>query len=412
MKIEHKINRLISNVPFLKKSVKRTYQILNYLSSDRKKMDGNIFNLTPEVDDGFEYFFGYYDKTPWNFDDTQVLCLRVKSTTKELDSNEDAEIILIDTENENNFTVIGKTNAWNIQQGCMLQWRGPNYKQEILFNDFRNNSLCTVIYNLESKEEKVLKKPSYSISSKGDFSITLDFERLHHFRPGYGYKTNNVTIFENYGGCIWKVDYLNNEVTELMDFEKLISFQPKVSMENSIHKVNHIMLNPSNDRFMFLHRWINKGKKYTRLLTFNLITSELKIINDDDMISHCCWKNENTIMGFMNKKYCGEGYYLINEESMKVERLISKVNVDGHPSYSPKKNNQFITDTYPNRQRKSSIYLIDENQNVKTVAQVFAPFKYDNEFRCDLHPRWNRNGTKIAFDSVHHGKRGLYYIKL
>lgn len=411
MTIENRLNRWISNFPFLKKSVKRTYQIINYLSSDKQKIQGEIFCLTPEIDDGFEYFFGYYDKTPWNFDDTLVLCLKVKSTTKELDSNEDAEIILIDTKNSNDFTTISKTNAWNVQQGCMLQWIGPEYKKEILFNDYRNNSLCTVIYNIENKEEKVFERPSYSVSSNGDFGITLDFERLHYFRPGYGYKTSRTRKFTNDEGCIWKVNYSNNEITELMDFETLISFYPKESMKDAIHKINHIMLNPLNDRFMFLHRWINNGKKYTRLLTFNLITSELKIINDDDMISHCCWKNENTIMGFMNNKNFGEGYYSIDEETLKIDRLISEIGVDGHPSYSPQKG-QFITDTYPNRQRKASIYLVDKNQNIKTIARVFAPFKYDNEFRCDLHPRWNRAGTKVAFDSVHCGKRGLYYIKL
>ena len=50
--------------------------------------------------------------------------------------------------------------------------------------------------------------------------------------------------------------------------------------------------------------------------------------------------------------------------------------------------------------------------DVKVIARVFAPFKYDNDTRCDLHPRWNHVGDKICFDSVFEGHRGLYVVGL
>ena len=31
---------------------------------------------------------------------------------------------------------------------------------------------------------------------------------------------------------------------------------------------------------------------------------------------------------------------------------------------------------------------------------------------CDLHPRWNHWGTKVAFDSIHEGTRQLYIYAL
>ena len=70
-----------------------------------------------------------------------------------------------------------------------------------------------------------------------------------------------------------------------------------------------------------------------------------------------------------------------------------------------------VTDTYPNRSRVASVYVIGKG-NIETVARVFAPFKYDNDLRCDLHPRWNRAGDKVCFDSVFEGRRGIYYVKL
>lgn len=83
---------------------------------------------------------------------------------------------------------------------------------------------------------------------------------------------------------------------------------------------------------------------------------------------------------------------------------------DGHPSYSPD-GCKVVTDTYPNRSRVASVYYVEDN-NVKTLAKVFAPFRYDNDVRCDLHPRWNRKGNKICIDSVFEKKRNLYIINL
>ena len=42
-----------------------------------------------------------------------------------------------------------------------------------------------------------------------------------------------------------------------------------------------------------------------------------------------------------------------------------------------------------------------------------AYVSWDNSpFRVDLHPRWNWQGNKACFDSVHEGFRGIYVIKL
>ena len=39
-----------------------------------------------------------------------------------------------------------------------------------------------------------------------------------------------------------------------------------------------------------------------------------------------------------------------------------------------------------------------------------SPPELSGEIRCDLHPRWNRDGTKVCFDSAHEGARQLYVM--
>lgn len=91
----------------------------------------------------------------------------------------------------------------------------------------------------------------------------------------------------------------------------------------------------------------------------------------------------------------------------------SQLSNDGHPSYS-RDGKWIVTDTYPDRARVAEIKLMDgtdERKNkIRVIARVFAPFRYDNDTRCDLHPRWNHTGNKICFDSVFEGHRGLYIV--
>ncbi len=408
-KIESSVNTALMKFPVIKKIIKRTYQVSMYTISPKIKSDGEIIRITPQ--DEYEYFFGYYDKSPWDASNRYMLCLRVKDTTNSVAPKEPAEIILIDTHNNNSYEVIAKTNTWNVQQGCMLQWLGSDYSERIIFNDFRDGGYCSVILNLKNKEEKVLDMPVYSVSNDGKFALTLDFSRLHRLRKGYGY-SNLVELTANEKvpdkPCIWHINIETNETKSVVKYTDFANFENRPEMDGAEHKINHIMLNPSGDRFMVLHRWLNGMQKYTRLVTANIDGSGLFNLSDDNMTSHCYWKSDIEVLAYAHKKNTGNGYYLMKDKTKEYIHMWPALISDGHPSYSPD-GSLVVTDTYPNRSRIASVYVI-KNGNIKTAAKVFAPFKYDNDLRSDLHPRWNRSGDKICFDSVFEGKRGLYVV--
>ena len=100
----------------------------------------------------------------------------------------------------------------------------------------------------------------------------------------------------------------------------------------------------------------------------------------------------------------------MRDKTNKYKKMWPELTMDGHPSYSPDRK-IVVTDTYPDRTRMATIYIIVHDK-VNRLGRVFAPFKYDNDVRCDLHPRWNRKGNRICFDSVFEGKRGLYVIDI
>ena len=78
-------------------------------------------------------------------------------------------------------------------------------------------------------------------------------------------------------------------------------------MEGAEHKVNHLMISPNGKRFMVLHRWFKNGEKYTRLVTCNMDGTEMYNLSDDNFVSHCCWKNNEEILSYLNKKESGKG---------------------------------------------------------------------------------------------------------
>ncbi len=419
MSIEQKINYQLNKYPGIKKFVKKGYQLVMYAISPKIKSEGKIFCISPN--DNQEYFLGYYDKSPWDVSGRFILCMRARDTWSEPDPTDSLEIVLIDTQDGNSFRNLAYTHTWNVQQGCMAQWLGPTFDKNIIYNDIREGRYCSVILDVFSKEEKVLSQPVYTVSTDGKTALSLDFARLHNLRPGYGYaalpeKTKEVALPDE--TCIWRVDIETGEVTELLKYTDFAKLEPRPEMleEGSIHKVNHLMLSPNGKRFMVLYRWYCGQRKYTRLITCDIDGTNMYLLSDDDMVSHCYWKDNEHIIAFENKHGEGTGYYLMKDKSQEYTHLWPELNGDGHPSYCPTDNNLVVFDTYPDRARIQEVKIAKdtdiEGKEIKVLAKVFAPFKYDNDTRCDLHPRWSRDGKKICFDACFEGHRGLYVVEL
>ncbi len=413
VEIEQTGKRILEQYPVIKRSAKRVYQLASVATSNEKfKSEGDIVRVSP--DDGYEYFYGYYDKSPWDASDRYMICLKVKQAYKSVAPKEPGIVGVIDTQNDNKFKKIGVTHSWNVQQGCMAQWMGPDFRSRIIYNDFRDGHYCAVIYDFQKKkEEKVLPMAAYDVAKDGSFILTLDFSRLHRMRPGYGYSnlpdTSKGELCPD-KTCIWKVDIATGQVTNIFKYTDFAAFEPDESMAGAEHKVNHLMISPNCKRFMVLHRWFQKGRKHTRLVTVNIDKTEMYNLSDDVFVSHCYWKNDNEILSFLRKKETGDHYYLMKDKTQEYQMYWPELNTDGHCSYSPD-GKYIITDTYPNRKRLASVYLCTEEDNrSRRISRVFSPFRYDNDCRCDLHPRWNRVGNKVCIDSVHEGKRGLYVI--
>ncbi|MFW6016529.1 MAG: hypothetical protein ACOCRK_08825 [bacterium] len=416
MDLENFISNLLRKYPKLREKIKLTYQFIFYnlsklnLSKNKSLFRNKIRRITS---DNKEHYFGYYDKSPWNKRGDKLLTLQIPFSDKHPNGDYPAEVAYINLK-DNTYNKIDQTKTWNLQQGSMLQWLGPDFNKKIIYNDFINNKYVSIIYNLENKNKTIMDKPVYSVDQSGKFALSLNFSRLHRLRPGYGY-SNLVddTKGESHPKTdgIYFVDLKNNESKLIISLDQIVKINHTQTMQNSEHRFNHLDISPDGTRFSFIHRWEHNNVTQSRFYTADINGNNIYCLADEEMVSHSCWKNNKQILVWARKDN-KDRYYLFKDQSEKSEIIgEDELNSDGHPSYSPDKR-YILTDTYPDRTRHRTLIIYDTKENKRyDIARLFAPFKYHGEVRCDLHPRWSRDGKSICFDSVHEGKRQLYIVE-
>jgi hypothetical protein len=367
------------------------------------------------VNDDIESFFGYYDKSPISYNGKYILYHSSVRNTKNKPNPAFPIEVVVQNNTTNEMVLRVPSSAYNWQQGCRTQWLT---NELFIFNDFdmlRKKYISRVWSVSSLKEKKVFDYPVQD-SYHTDYFLSLNYQRLLALRPDYGYPNlpplskNLLKTIDNDG--IWKIDYATGYEKLLISLSVICAFERNQNMDLAIHKVNHIMISPSGEQFLFLHRYYKNNIKHDRLLLADSITGELKLLNEG-MVSHCFWLNDRVILGYMQGLNKKSAYWFIDIETGKFSSVVHKKldnYCDGHPHVY---GDWFITDTYPDKARMQHLILVNwKTGNVKELGEYFHGFKYSGEARCDLHPRFSSDGKSIFFDSVFSGKRHLYKLDI
>lgn len=411
---ERKIAFILTKFPGLKTSIKKYYQKINYL---RYKESFNFvckYNIRRVGIQGKESYFGYYDKSPINSSNQYVIFQSTNIDTKNMpDAKVAVDIVLYDLPNDK-YEVAGQSHTYNWQQGTKLMWV-DEYK--FIYNDFdkNTNQYISKIYDIKSKEAKVINYPIYDCF-EDQFAISLNFERLNISRADYSYNNLGLKIDweDNRNDGLFYIDINSNSSKLIIAIEDIIKLNYKETMKCAKHKFNHVMISPDGTKIMFMHRWfLSDGRRYDTLYVSNVNGTDIKIVSDDDMVSHCFWYDDTQIFAYLRDKTIGDKYYMIDVNSSKKEPigegLIDKFG-DGHPHVN---GTNIIFDTYPDKARMKSLYKYDyTNKKLEKLGEFLESFDFYDETRCDLHPRFSFDGKKVFFDSVHEGSRGLYMMEV
>lgn len=362
------------------------------------------------------HWFGYYDKDQFDSTNRYLLGMRPPFEGKTPGPEDELELGLIDLENGDTWTTIGATKAWNWQQGCMLQWIPGS--DEVIYNDRRDGDFVSVIYNPKSQEERVLPFPIYALSPNGKEAVTLNFARLAFTRPGYGYTGVPYTKLDANVPEDEGVFLLNLETGErklLHSMKQIAAVHHRPGMDGGLNWVNHLLFNTDGTRFIFLHRWREspdlKAPWKTRMFTLGVDGTEPRVISDNDMVSHFIWKDPVHILAWSREIETGNKFHLYDPPN-KTFSVIGEgvLTRDGHCTYSPD-GEWILDDTYPDKERMQNLMLYrPADGKLVKLGRFYLDQEWRGEFRCDLHPRWSRDGNSVVIDSMHTGKRQMYLL--
>jgi len=362
------------------------------------------------------HFFGYYDKTPWDISGRYLLAGQVDFMDRSPAGGEPLTIGLVDLQDDCRFSPIARTTAWHWQVGCHVQWLGSDPGRRIIYNDQRAGRLVSVVRDVFDGSERVLPMPIMAVNRQGTMAITVDMHRLHACRPGYGMPGGGDYALDQLAPAdqgIYTIDLASGECKRIINLAQLAAWQPVEDMEGARHWCNHLVFNPSGTRFSFLHRYKGPrtGNWVTRFFTANVNGSDLFLLNPEKMTSHYDWRNDGEILAWARHDGV-DAYWLFTDKNREVRRIGETCfREDGHCNFSPD-GRWMLTDTYPDRndqKRTLILYRWSDGPRID-IGRFYSPNPADIERRCDLHPRWSRDGRQVCIDSVHEGSRQMYVI--
>jgi hypothetical protein len=298
----------------------------------------------------------------------------------------------------------------------MLQWMPGEAERRVIYNTRREGRFVAVVRDAFGDTERILPRPVYGMSPDGRWALSVNFARLATMRPGYGYDgLEDPWAGHRHPGQdgVWRMDLRTEDCRLILSLEQAAGLRPRQGMAQAAHWFNHVQISPEGSRFAVLHRWRQAGEGgwETRMLAAEPDGSDLRIVADAGKVSHYDWRDEGSILAWCRQPDVGERYFLLDLAG-GAGRVVGDgvLDRDGHCSWSPDRR-WILTDTYPDADHMRTLILYDPAERRRVdVGRFYAPPELDGPVRCDLHPRWSRDGQRVCIDSAHEGTRQMYAL--
>ncbi len=369
------------------------------------------------------HFFGYYGIPPWDATGRYLACFESDFSDRLVQPGDVATIGLVDLTTDK-FKQVTTTRAWNFQQSSLLHWLGTAPDRKVIYNDLVEDTFTAVILDMFTGEKRFLPRPIAAVAHDGRTAASISFARLRSTRPGYGYagKTDpwkDDSHPEQDG--LYVMDTTTGTVKQIVSIEQVFQLVPVTAdYQNAPIWFNHVLFSRDDKRLFFLARYHPKdAPRYTAALTVNLDGTDLRCVLPYEWgASHFDWRDGKSMVvtsQFQAKKNDWKHVFLADGASIAsyIAYAPRKLKGDGHCHFSYD-GEWMVTDTYPRgKQRMQTLYLMNtKTQQTEPLVSFHEPKQFRGEWRCDLHPRWSRDGKHICVDSTHTGTRQVYIVDL
>lgn len=352
--------------------------------------------------------FWFYDEFQFDKADRYLLAMKVYFQNREVQPTDKGDIGYFDLKNNNKWTKIGETTAWNWQQGCRLQWR-PN-SDDIVWNDRSDDGthfICRV-YNFKTGERRTLPREIYDISSDGKKALVHSFARMKHAGTSYAGISDPYSALKYTDKLgIEKMDMETGEVEFLVGLEQMA----KIAYPNGYKGKTNLYFfregwNPSATRFITFLRNMDSPDRHVSGWSISADGKDIRYFYNNP--SHHVWVDDKTILE-------GRYFALINDDgSGEIQTPLKELNANIDPTILPEPYSDWILgDTYVLNGVQHLFIYHKPSKLFVPLARLKATEADDGIFRVDLHARSSRDGRTVSIDATHEGLgRQLYLVDI
>lgn len=382
------------------------------VAHDRCSVPPTLPEVIPLTQGPRFHWFSYYDKFQFDPSDRFVLGMALDFENRAITADDVVELGMVDLDADNEWITLGESNAFNWQQGCMLQWL-PGSSSEVIYNDRElepEPHYVARVLDVETEEIRTLSRPIFTVSPDGATGLGIDFERYDDMISGYGYPgiadpQANVEAPDDLG--IYAIDTATGSSELIVSYAETAAFPSDVVGKHHFYAVR---ANPSGTRFVFYDRVIPTGGGYphTRVFMADMDGSDLSLADDAGDASHIDWLDDERVVLF---SFRYDGYATIQDGIGHVGNVLDYP-ANGHQLFLPGAE-WMVSDTYTDVFREQHPFLYHlPGDEIYALAHMHSPEIYEGSDRCDNHPRISRDGRKIVVDSAMQGGRQMYMFEI
>ncbi len=362
------------------------------------------------------HFFGYIghvQNIPWNQSGRFILALRTDFQDHLPRAEEAAEIVVIDTAQDDAVRVVDRTRAWNPQQGTMLYWNPQAPETQFFFNDRdpATGKIFTVLFDLTAgenggrvREYRFDDTPvaNSGVAQRGGWFAAINYARLARLRPVTGYReafdwTQSIPHPQDDG--VFRIDAATGEKRLLVSFDQLADAlrhkHPDIDSKELF--INHTLGNRDSDRLFFFVR-ADFDDRAQRVNEPFLINADGAGLTPTQFLGgHPEWGAGHHMIGALDDRQV-----LFDTESQEVVAGIgtreSLPEPGGDIALSPD-GRWLVNGARKNNGNRYTFVRLADNATITSEPFDVTGWA-SGDLRCDPAPCWNRESNQIVFPAI------------